>query len=398
MIRCPTSSCLPVLATMATFVFAGAGAPGLLAQSPGFAMRLGPETSIQFPHNPIMLTGNAATMEYWVRGVGSPGGVYWVRYVGYQEHKQLDVHSNGSVNYLYAGSPWHQPGRYGGVTLPGAGTVAADGSWHHVAFVRRASGAWSFYVDGNRIVDEGPGTGLGGGCWLTCGVIETSATTQIGNASTTASSWDLDELRVSNVERYTTNFTPTRFFTTDANTAMHVTFDEGQGSQVHDSSVAQQLGSFAGPNPTWQWIPDLQAAFQPLGTGCAGSAGVPSLTNLAGSLPRPGSTLQIAIGNLPNVATVCVPFLGFNNQSVGGMPLPMNLTAYGMPGCTLYTDVFFSAFVVGTAGTANWSVPIPSLSSMIGTHFYLQALAFDAQAQNPARRTVTNAADATIGG
>lgn len=370
----------------------------LLAQSGNHALRLGPGTTLQFPHHPTMLTGSTATIEYWVKGSGTMGDLFWTRYVGFQEHKALIVLANGGLNYLYAGSPWHQQPSYGGVTVPGAGTIPADGSWHHLAFVRRPTGRWSIYVDGVRLVDEGPGTGLGGGCWLTCGVIETTTSTVIGNGSTTTPSWEIDELRVSNNERYSGNFTPNRFFTTDANAVMHLTFDEGQGSQVVDRSAAQQVGTFTGTNPTWTWVPTLQATFQTLGAGCAGSAGVPSLTNLNGSLPRAGSSLQLQITNLPTVATVCVPFFGFNSQSIQGLPLPLSLAAYGMPGCMLYTDVYWSSFVVGTNGSAAWSVPIPTLPSMLGTFFHQQALVFDAQAANPARRSITNAATARIGG
>lgn len=138
--------------------------------------------------------------------------------------------------------------------------------------------------------------------------------------------------------------------------------------------------------------------FASYGTGCAGSAGVPVLTTRNGSLPRTGQTFDLQLSNLPQVATVCVPFFGLSNTSFQGTPLPMSLTAYGMPGCTLHASWYYSTFVVAAAGTAPWSVSIPPLTSLTGLHFYLQAVVFDAGAGNPLGAVVSNAGDAGIGG
>lgn len=209
---------------------------------------------------------------------------------------------------------------------------------------------------------------------------------------------DIDEVRISNISRYTAPFTPALRHVPDGNTVGLWHFDEGTGSTASDASGN---GLHFNLHGGYQWVDgasNIQADFQLVGTGCPGSAGIPALGNVAGSLPRMGNSLQLRLTNLPMVATVCVPFFGFNNQSAGGMPLPMSLANYGMPGCLLYTDVFGSTFVIGTAGSANWSVPIPSQATMLGTHFYLQSLVFDAGANNPAQRTISNAADATVGG
>jgi hypothetical protein len=135
-----------------------------LGHAQNYALRFGPQTEAVFPYHPSMNTGATATMEYWVRADSPRGDTTWFRYQGSAEHKSLTVTNNGDIHYLYAGSPWWQGTWYGGVTLPGAGTIAGDGEWHHVAFVRRASGGWSIYRDGVRIVDQGPGSGLGNGC------------------------------------------------------------------------------------------------------------------------------------------------------------------------------------------------------------------------------------------
>ncbi len=115
---------------------------------------------ITFPHNPIMLTGSTCTMEGWVRATPSAQGTMslFTRYTGFQEHKSLNIEPDGRLAYLYAGSPWWQLPNQDLRTPPG--TFPKDGSYHHIAFVRRANATWSLYLDGIRIVNLGPGTGL----------------------------------------------------------------------------------------------------------------------------------------------------------------------------------------------------------------------------------------------
>lgn len=142
----------------------------------------------------------------------------------------------------------------------------------------------------------------------------------------------------------------------------------------------------------------VSGAFTAFGTGCAGSVGVPVLGTRNGSLPRIGQGFDLQLTNLPQLATVCVPFFGFSNTNSNGTPLPASLAAYGMPGCTLYTNCFGSSFVVGTAGTARWTLAVPNLSAMVGLHFYTQSLVADPAANNPLGVVTSNAGDATIGG
>jgi hypothetical protein len=225
-----------------------------LSHAQNYALRFGPQTQAVFPYHPSMNTGVTATMEYWVRADSPRGNTTWFRYQDSAEHKVLTVTNNGDIHYLYAGSPWWEGTWYGGVTLPGAGTIAADGQWHHVAFVRRATGGWSIYRDGVRIVNQGPGSGLGNGCWATCNVINATPPTILGNGSTNLPSYDIDDLRISSVERYVDDFVPSRGWIPDAGTVMLLDFNEGSGNQVLDHSGTAQVGTIQGQNPTWEWL------------------------------------------------------------------------------------------------------------------------------------------------
>ena len=235
------------LALISSALLLFGGIPKTLAADA--ALRIGPGGRVTFPHHPIMHTGTRVTVEFWVKTEPSSGGIDWLRNAGPQEHKQVVAYADGSINYLYTGSPWHQYPQYGGVTLPGPGTIPIDSQWHHLAFVRRDNGTWSFYVDGTRIVNEGPGTGLGNGCWLTCDIREGSPATELRCLSDALSSFAIDSLRVSKVARYDQDFVPARSWVSDTETAMLLNFDEGSGYTVQDQGPGQQIGTIS--SGTW---------------------------------------------------------------------------------------------------------------------------------------------------
>jgi hypothetical protein len=88
--------------------------------------------------------------------------------------------------------------------------------------------------------------------------------------------------------------------------------------------------------------------------------------------------------------------LGLSDTSAFGVPLPYSLASYGMPGCSLYTLGFATAGAPLVAGTADWSIPIPSDQSLIGFNLFLQAMLFDPTA-NAAGIALSNGARAILG-
>ncbi len=137
-------------------------------------------------------------------------------------------------------------------TLCGTTTVL-DGRWHHVAVQRRRSDGWMWlFVDGRREADEDgpdgdvsypddgvPGDYCGGPClnsdpFLVFGAEKHDA----GSAFPSYGGW-LDEIRLSDVLRYSSDFTPGAVpFVPDANTVALYHLDEGAGDLVGDSSGA----------------------------------------------------------------------------------------------------------------------------------------------------------------
>ncbi|MCK6445767.1 MAG: LamG domain-containing protein [Planctomycetes bacterium] len=239
-----------------------------LAAAQNHTLGLYPGSFVEFPHDPIMNTGDAATIEAWVLGkpwdvLGSSLSVF-SRYADMTEHKELVINDDGSIRYLYAGSPWEQLPSFGGAPAAPPGSFPIDGKWHHVAFVRHLDGTWQVFVDGQEKLAMGPGTGLGSGCWITCDVINAATVTKIAVASTWSSNlgWFIDELRVSNVDRYAAAFTPGSGWSADADTAMLVKFDEGQGALVGDDGPAGQVGAINGGS-VWHATCCIPVDYQP---------------------------------------------------------------------------------------------------------------------------------------
>ena len=140
-------------------------------------------------------------------------------------------------------------------TLCGS-TSLADGAWHHVAVQRRVSDGWmSIYIDGALDAEaEGPDGDISypddGVPLNLCGTSGTSACAndpylvfgaekhdQLRSTYLSFHGW-LDEIRMSNVLRYSAAFTrPASPFGTDGSTVALWHFDEGYGNVIYDDSV-----------------------------------------------------------------------------------------------------------------------------------------------------------------
>lgn len=141
---------------------------------------------------------------------------------------------------------------------------------------------------------------------------------------------------------------------------------------------------------TWEY----GAHFLPFGLGCAGSAGVPVM-NL-GALPRLGTTCSVDIANLPPASPLAVMVIGLSRTQWALGSLPMQLTAFGMPGCRTYTSADLLVALPASGGTAGWSFAVPLVGGLVGDAYYLQGLSFD-QGANPAWLTTSAAATLVLG-
>lgn len=184
-------------------------------------------------------------------------------------------------------------------TICGTSSVL-DNAWHHIAVQRqRSDGAMSLYVDGTlqasatgaqgpdgdiSYPDNGtPGSFCGAGgnqpCTGSDPYLVLAAEKHDAGSSFPSYNGFLDELRLSNTLRYSSNFTrPSAPFTTDANTMALYHMDEGTGTTLTDTS-----GASGGPSPGV-----LKVGGSP--TGPIWSTDVPFTDTLAPSAP---TTLMI---------------------------------------------------------------------------------------------------------
>ena len=86
-------------------------------------------------------------------------------------------------------------------------------------------------------------------------------------------------------------------------------------------------------------------------------------------------------------------WVGFSNQSYGGVPLPVNLAILNAPQCNVLMspDILYS--IPNVLGTSVWTLGIPNAP---GFTFYNQAIAFD-PAANPLGLVFSNASEAIVG-
>ena len=147
-----------------------------------------------------------------------------------------------------------------GVSVGASGTTlcstraVVDGHWHHVAAVRRLSGAMQLFIDGqpagstqgavgDASYRDGRSTSNPADPYLVFGAEKHDA----GAAYPSFSGW-LDEVRLSTTARYTVAFTPpTAAFVTDSFTAGLYHFDEGPAGAC-TGAVLDAAGASGGPS------------------------------------------------------------------------------------------------------------------------------------------------------
>ena len=149
------------------------------------------------------------------------------------------------------------------------------------------------------------------------------------------------------------------------------------------------------------WLDDVvveampAASITPFGQGCLGPYGqTPTLAAAPGSLPRLGRPCTFLVGALPvGLVTVPVFVFGFDNAvnhgSGGSYPLPFDLGPLGWPGCQQLVSLDTTEFTITTTGSAQHSLSLPFLPSLVGLTWYAQALVLFHQGGVAATNAVT---------
>jgi hypothetical protein len=130
--------------------------------------------------------------------------------------------------------------------------------------------------------------------------------------------------------------------------------------------------------------------------GCSGSLGEPRLEHAVGERPWIGDSFTAVVAPLPAGASAAILLLGLSSSAWGNVALPLDLAAFGMPGCSLAISVENAAPLNASGGTARRSFAVCDGIDLVGASFYLQALIADPSA-NPTGVVLSNAVACTIG-
>lgn len=130
-----------------------------------------------------------------------------------------------------------------------------------------------------------------------------------------------------------------------------------------------------------------------VGPGCAGTFGTPLLT---ASAPELGKPVALRCANLrPGQQGLFA--LGVSSTNYQGLPLPLDLTPLGMPGCFARTSAESLLIGTNTNGVLDTTIPMPTTPATLGFQFFVQAFsqdplinAFGAAASNALALTVGN--------
>jgi hypothetical protein len=139
---------------------------------------------------------------------------------------------------------------------------------------------------------------------------------------------------------------------------------------------------------TWEYSATVSASYTVFGSGCASTSGVPS--NSVSALPVLGTTMVIDIGNMP-APELMVMVLG-----LGIVSPPVGLGFLGAPGCLAHVTPDVLQLISGAAGSASFSMAVPSTPALAGYELHTQAIVVDVGA-NGFGGVVSDAATATVG-
>ncbi len=138
----------------------------------------------------------------------------------------------------------------------------------------------------------------------------------------------------------------------------------------------------------------LAGSYTTFGAGCAGSAGIAA--NIATSAPRIGQTVTLTFSPVPTPAAGILLIGSSNTFSTSFGPLPLDLTAFGAPGCSgRVSDDVLQSFGLGS-GALNFGVNIPNDPFFVGLSLYTQGVFFENA--NALGVVLSDAATMVIGG
>lgn len=162
------------------------------------------------------------------------------------------------------------------------------------------------------------------------------------------------------------------------------------GGPICMETMTQPIPGPVLQNPWWPVdavIADIQGSVQTMGSGCIPDVDDPSASAEEATLTVGATAVFYLRGNLRPGQVTCL--IGTSNTSYGGVPLPFDLTVFGLPGCRLFNDVVISAPALATtwplspSSHASVDIPLPPWPALVGASLYTQWMV-----TTPARSTL----------
>jgi hypothetical protein len=159
-----------------------------------------------------------------------------------------------------------------------------------------------------------------------------------------------------------------------AGTDYFIVFDNRPALYVPVTTApATNVTHFFGGPPAWTG--PLTNTRWSYSVNCCGQGAVPVLS--ATGRPRLGGSFNINLTKAPPTALALL-FTGFSNTNWLGIPLPLDLTVAGAPGCNLLAPgTMIGVTVASTNGDGTLPFGIPADASLHAAHFYQQWLVQD---------------------
>lgn len=189
-------------------------------------------------------TSGGITIEAWFKlDASATNAEHIIASMDRSDYWRLSVYTNGQPYFSTASSTGAIDDLYGST-----GKIS-NGTWYHIAAVYDpATGAKKIYINGQLDASNSPyapSTNLGTGADRYA-FIGTGSESPTFNGPTGPDEWfhgEIDEFRISNSVRYSSNFTPsTSPFSVDANTMALYHMDESSGSTIKNSASSSGAG------------------------------------------------------------------------------------------------------------------------------------------------------------
>ncbi len=167
-------------------------------------------------------------------------------------------------------------------------------------------------------------------------------------------------------------------------------FGDREEHELFYDAVANRVVSYAGRSNSDVYSDLTVLELDSFGTGCAGTAGVPSI-QLTDARPQIAASIDVALSSLPPTATSASLLIGLTPAAPS-----ISLTSIGLPGCELHISPTLTDLSVPLSrGSGSLSIPIPNLPQLAGLRVIMQSAVVDPGA-NALGLAISNAVVAVI--